>query len=190
MKIQFTKYHANGNDFILVLKKTFPKKFCRPDIISRLCHRRFGIGADGMFIISPSKDSDFFLDYYNADGSWETLCVNGSRCVAQFIYKKNLASANMVFSAGDGKHCAKIKKDVIISLGGGVITSIPKEVMSWLPEVDFGFIGESYVTFPEVLDMIDSKKKDWHKIDGIKTIIPDFYLKKYHQTYLNYDENN
>ena len=40
----------------------------------------------------------------------------------------------------------KVLPNVIISLGGGVITSIPKEVMSWLPEVDFGFIGESYVT--------------------------------------------
>lgn len=72
----------------------------------------------------------------------------------------------------------KVLPNVIISLGGGVITSIPKEVMSWLPEVDFGFIGESYVTFPEVLDMIDSKKKDWHKIDGTITRLDDgeFYF--------------
>ena len=53
-----------------------------------------------------------------------------------------------------------------ISLGGGVITSLPKEIMKWLPEIDIGFIGESYVTFPEVLSMIDSKKKEWHKISG------------------------
>ena len=56
--------------------------------------------------------------------------------------------------------------DVTIGLGGGVLTSIPKEIMSWLPEVDIGFIGESYVTFPEVLSMIDQKKKDWKKING------------------------
>ena len=44
------------------------------------------------------------------------------------------------------KMTRKILPEVTISLGGGVLTSIPKEVMSWLPEVDFGFIGESYVT--------------------------------------------
>ena len=63
MKILFTKYHANGNDFILVLNEDFPEKFREPDIISRLCQRQIGIGADGMFIISSSKDYDFFLDY-------------------------------------------------------------------------------------------------------------------------------
>jgi radical SAM superfamily enzyme YgiQ (UPF0313 family) len=56
--------------------------------------------------------------------------------------------------------------NVIIGLGGGVLTSIPKEIMSWLPEVDVGFIGESYVTFPEILSLIDQKQNDWKKIDG------------------------
>ena len=49
----------------------------------------------------------------------------------------------------------KVLPKTTISLGGGVLTSIPKEIMTWLPEVDFGFIGESYVTFPEILSMID-----------------------------------
>lgn len=60
----------------------------------------------------------------------------------------------------------KIKPDQLISLGGGVLTSLPQEMMNWLPEVSFGFIGESYKTFPEVLSMIDNKKNDWHKING------------------------
>ena len=108
MKIQFTKYHANGNDFILLLKEDFPKKFCQPDIISRLCHRRSGIGADGLFIISPSKDCDFFLDYYNADGTWETLCANGSRCAASFMYNKGRVGRKMVFETGSGVHVSEI----------------------------------------------------------------------------------
>ena len=118
MKILFTKYHANGNDFILVLDENFPEKFRQPDIISHLCHRRIGIGADGLFIISSSKDYDFFLNYYNADGSWETLCANGSRCAIQFMYNKNLVGANLVFGAGDGEHEAKILKDgdILMSL--------------------------------------------------------------------------
>ncbi len=64
------------------------------------------------------------------------------------------------------KMARKILPGVTISLGGGVLTSLPKEIMKWLPEIDFGFIGESYVTFPEVLEMIDAGKSDWHKING------------------------
>ena len=118
MNVIFNKYHANGNDFILVLDENFPERFRGPDVISRLCHRRIGIGSDGMFIISPSKNYDFFLDYYNADGSWETLCANGSRCAAHFMYNKNLVGSNLVFGAGDGEHRAKILKDgdVLMSL--------------------------------------------------------------------------
>ena len=111
MRILFSKYHANGNDFILVLDENIPEQFRKPKIIARLCHRQFGIGADGMFIISPSQNYDFSLDYYNADGSWETLCANGSRCAAHFMYNNNLVGANMIFSAGDGEHSAIMQKN-------------------------------------------------------------------------------
>ena len=118
MKILFTKYHANGNDFILVMDEDFPERFRQPNIINRLCCRRIGVGADGMFIISPSKNYDFFLDYYNADGSWEALCANGSRCAVHLMYNKSLVDKNMVFCAGDGEHRAKILKgnDILMSM--------------------------------------------------------------------------
>ena len=61
----------------------------------------------------------------------------------------------------------KIFPNTPLCLGGGVLTSIPKEVMNWLPEVDFGFVGEAYKTFPEILSMIDEGKKDWHLIKGL-----------------------
>ena len=61
----------------------------------------------------------------------------------------------------------KIFPNTPISLGGGVLTSIPKEVLTWLPEVDFGFVGESYKTIIDVLSMIDERKSEWHKIKGL-----------------------
>lgn len=54
----------------------------------------------------------------------------------------------------------------VIMLGGGVLTSLPHEVMSWLPEVDVGCVGEGFLTFPEMLSMVDSGKRDWGMIDG------------------------
>ena len=120
MKILFNKYHANGNDFILVMDKSFPEKLRNADVISRLCDRHTGIGADGLFVISSSEEYNFFLDYYNADGSWETLCANGSRCAVHFMHNRvGLDGTNMVFGAGDGFHSAKILNNgnVLMSMG-------------------------------------------------------------------------
>ncbi len=54
----------------------------------------------------------------------------------------------------------------LIVLGGGVITSLPREMMTWLPQVDVGVVGEAFVTLPEILEQIDSGLSDWPKIDG------------------------
>lgn len=60
----------------------------------------------------------------------------------------------------------KVCSDALIVLGGGVLTSIPKEIMTWLPDVDVGVIGEAFLTFPEILDMVDAGESDWAAIKG------------------------
>ena len=99
MKVLFTKYTANGNDFILIQSKHLPKNECHPQLISRLCNRKFRIGADGLLLISKSKNYDFFIDYYNSDGGWETFCANGSRCVAKFM-SNNQNKQHLTFQTG------------------------------------------------------------------------------------------
>ena len=54
-----------------------------------------------------------------------------------------------------------------IILGGGVLTSIPREIMGFLPEVNIGVIGEAFNTLPEILNMIDAKENNWSAINGI-----------------------
>ena len=61
----------------------------------------------------------------------------------------------------------RICPKTVIALGGGVLTSIPNEVMKWLPEVDIGFVGESYNTIIDVLDALDSKSYDLKNIKGL-----------------------
>lgn len=56
--------------------------------------------------------------------------------------------------------------DSLIVLGGGVLTSLPKEMMGYLPEVDVGVIGEAFITFPEILVYVDEGHHDWAQIDG------------------------
>lgn len=53
-----------------------------------------------------------------------------------------------------------------IVLGGGVLTSLPREMMTWLPQIDVGVIGEAFQTFPELLTMLDAGKRDWVQIKG------------------------
>ena len=56
--------------------------------------------------------------------------------------------------------------DTLIVVGGGVLTSLPKEMMGWLPEVDVGVIGEAFETFPEILSRVDAGNSDWGEIPG------------------------
>jgi radical SAM superfamily enzyme YgiQ (UPF0313 family) len=70
-----------------------------------------------------------------------------------------IALGGITTAYGSLKHIIKTARSVSpkskIVLGGGVLTSIPREMMFWLYEVDIGVIGEAFITFPEILDMID-----------------------------------
>ena len=55
----------------------------------------------------------------------------------------------------------------VIVMGGGVLTSLPREMMAWLPQVDVGVIGEGFLTFPELCAMVDAGERDFTRIDGV-----------------------
>lgn len=107
MKIPFYKYHGAGNDFILMdnQAKTIQLSV---EQVAALCHRRFGIGADGLMLLQETPDADFEMVYYNSDGHESTMCGNGGRCIAAFAYHKGLAGTQMNFKAIDGLHEARI----------------------------------------------------------------------------------
>jgi anaerobic magnesium-protoporphyrin IX monomethyl ester cyclase len=60
----------------------------------------------------------------------------------------------------------QICPDAVIVLGGGVLTSIPQDIMGFLPQVDVGVVGEAFETFPEILAMVDAGRREWKEIDG------------------------
>jgi len=59
--------------------------------------------------------------------------------------------------------------DSVICLGGGVLTSMPHDIMGWLPEIDVGVVGEAFITFPEILAAIDRGERDFSGINGTIT---------------------
>lgn len=78
---KFVKYSGNGNDFIIMSDEVKLSK----EIINRLCHRQFGIGADGIITLGPSSRADARMRIYNADGGEAEMCGNGLRCLATYF---------------------------------------------------------------------------------------------------------
>lgn len=80
MRVRFHKYHALGNDFIVIDPKSARiSRRRRPDLAESICHRRAGVGADGILWPSSSATADCRVDIYNADGSWAEKSGNGLR---------------------------------------------------------------------------------------------------------------
>ena len=107
--MEFYKYHGTGNDFILIDNRSnlfMPSE----EAIAHLCHRRFGIGADGLILLDSSEKLDFGMRYFNADGKAGTMCGNGGRCITAFAKHLGIISEKCVFSSVDGVHNASISK--------------------------------------------------------------------------------
>jgi diaminopimelate epimerase len=86
MKINFTKYHGLGNDFILIDNRHDPTPCLTSEQAMKLCDRHFGIGGDGViFALPPQGKSDYTMRIYNSDGSEPEMCGNGIRCLARFV---------------------------------------------------------------------------------------------------------
>ena len=99
MKINFIKMHGLCNDFILIdcLNQDF--KIQNADfgmLAKQLCNRRFGIGADQLLLLYPSSIADFKMRIFNADGSEVEMCGNGMRCLAKYIWDRNLSDKNIL----------------------------------------------------------------------------------------------
>jgi diaminopimelate epimerase len=114
----FFKYHGLGNDFI-VLDDFDGKAPKTPDFAKKACHRRFGIGADGILYVSGSKSADASMKILNSDGSEAEMCGNGIRCVAKHLYDMGLVE----------KKRMKIEtlagvKDIDCEVEAGQVTSV------------------------------------------------------------------
>ncbi len=104
----FYKFHGTGNDFIMIDGFTSPVSLTQA-MISGACDRHFGIGADGLIMLVPSKLYDFEMIYYNSDGSLASMCGNGARCAVAFFRLLGSLKSDVSFEAGDGVHHAHVE---------------------------------------------------------------------------------
>lgn len=80
--------HGAGNDFVMIDKQSNDLELKNPSLVQKLCHRRFGIGADGLILIDFTSTTHFKMIYYNADGYEAEMCGNGARCAVHFAHLK------------------------------------------------------------------------------------------------------
>lgn len=82
--------HGAGNDFLLFDGRDDPALAATlPDLVARLCHRRCGLGADGVLLVLPTQRHDEArVIYFNSNGSRASFCGNGSRCAARFVAER------------------------------------------------------------------------------------------------------
>ena len=89
MKLSFTKIHGCGNNYIYF--NCFDQTVPNPGELSvRLSEPHFGIGGDGIILISPSDKADAQMRIFNADGSEGKMCGNGIRCVGKYLYDNGM----------------------------------------------------------------------------------------------------
>jgi diaminopimelate epimerase len=88
--MRFIKMEGLGNDFVLVDGTVDVD----PALVVRLCHRRFGIGADGVLRVR-TEAGRIRMDYWNADGSSAEMCGNGLRCAARYAFDRGLSPTRL-----------------------------------------------------------------------------------------------
>lgn len=103
MQVAFTKMSGAGNDFILVDNRD-GRVALTPAQVARLCHRQFGIGADGVLLLKPAANgaAQWAWDFYNSDGSTADMCGNGARCFARFARRAAGGEGPLTFETGAG----------------------------------------------------------------------------------------
>ncbi|MGC4756371.1 diaminopimelate epimerase [Micromonospora trifolii] len=99
--MEFTKGHGTGNDFVL-LPDPDGQLDLTPELVAALCDRRRGIGADGVLrVVRAAKhpdgaglagEAEWFMDYWNADGSFAEMCGNGARVFVRYLLDTGLAT--------------------------------------------------------------------------------------------------
>lgn len=88
-KILFTKMQGLGNDYVYIDgTKSIPEDL--PKLAKLISDRHFGVGSDGLVVITSSNVADFRMIMLNSDGSYGEMCGNASRCIAKYVYEKGL----------------------------------------------------------------------------------------------------
>lgn len=107
--VKFSKYSATGNDFVMIDNRSGSYDTGAKNFWQKICHRRFGIGADGVIFLEKSEAHDFRMKYLNADGNEVSMCGNGTRALSHFYTQLlNETSGHYSFETKNGIYTSKV----------------------------------------------------------------------------------
>lgn len=129
--VPFAKGHGTGNDFV-VIPDLEGRLELTPEMVRRICDRRFGIGGDGVLRIVRSsmsddpmaKGADIFMDHRNADGSTAEMCGNGIRVFVSYLIAQGWvdAAGADIATRGGVRHVAR-RVDGLLDVAMGQATA-------------------------------------------------------------------
>jgi len=152
MNYEFAKYQGVGNDFIMFNGAKNAVNFSVKQIM-KFCHRRFGIGADGIIVLRPHPEYDFEMEYFNADGS-KSFCGNGSRCAQAFAHDLGWIDNTSTFLAIDGKHEGKkVGRDYATKMGS--VKEVNRRGLDYL--IDTG--SPHYIKYVKDVEKVNVEKE-------------------------------
>lgn len=93
--LPFSKMHGAGNDYVYVDANLMDIDDFQ-NLAVKISDRHFGVGADGLVVITRSEEADFGMRMFNADGSEAGMCGNASRCVGKYLYEKGLTDKTRI----------------------------------------------------------------------------------------------
>lgn len=94
--MKFSKMHGLGNDFVIVNGLVEKNLGNLEELARRVCHRNFGVGADGLIFVLPSEEADIRMRIFNSDGSEPEMCGNGIRCFAKYVYQEGIVPKEII----------------------------------------------------------------------------------------------
>jgi diaminopimelate epimerase len=106
---KFYKLEGAGNDFVFIDDRSMAFPLNDRELIKRLCHRRYGIGADGLVLLRPSTVADCRMIYFNSDGGEAAFCGNALRCTALAL-----------------RSCGEVKEEFFVETQKGVMRATLK----------------------------------------------------------------
>lgn len=161
--LPFYKLQGAGNDFVAVDNRN--NRFALHELVAltpTLCHRRFGVGADGLLALSPSDTYDYTMIYRNADGSDAGMCGNGARCIARMAHQLGFPARHR-FEVHGHVYTAHVEPHQ-------VTIDFPAEPgIESVPDATFGTVWRMFTGTDHVVVLCDASRlnqSDWLRQNG------------------------
>lgn len=133
--MNFVKLQATGNDFVLIDVREPQSNDARglerdwSAVARDMCHRHFGVGADGLLLVLPSETANVRLRMFNPDGSEAEACGNGLRCFAKYAVESGLVgSAEFMVETLAGTRAVRTQAEKGVQVAMGIPTFDPAAI--------------------------------------------------------------